>query len=75
MHETYQSEKNTRRTIESQQEQQEALRKLLLNQSEKEDVSFHNSYMALMSFCQLYKESICYEATGMLPGKGTRAEQ
>lgn len=23
----------------------------------------------------MYKESICYEATGMLPGKGTRAEQ
>ena len=26
--------------------------------------------MALMNFLQMYKESICYEAAGMLPGKG-----
>ena len=32
-----------------------------------EDEPLHENYMELMDYLQKYKESICYEATGMLP--------
>ena len=32
-----------------------------------EDEHLHGNYMELMDYLQKYKESICYEATGMLP--------
>ena len=34
-----------------------------------EDVLLHENYMELMDYLQKYKESICYEASGMLPNK------
>jgi len=40
----------------------------------REEKELHESYMNLMAYLQSYKESICYEAQGMLPEKNERMD-